>query len=66
MTPQERAAWCIAQAEVMEKDLSPQEGPHLWGMRLVCAKFWRDMAARVLASHGLGPWPSEDKYWETF
>lgn len=30
MTPKERAAWCIAQAEEMEKDIEPQEDPHQW------------------------------------
>jgi len=68
MTPQDRADWCVAQAEEIEKGLPPEgDNGELENMHMF-ANFWRDLAARILAANGLGPWPDDDhlkpdEYW---
>ena len=51
MTPTERAAWCIAQAEEIERDLPPQEDPHIWDAPRMAARTWRYLAERVLVGN---------------
>lgn len=64
MTPQERADWLIAQAEEIEEREPPLPDPHEHTGSQSIAAALRDIAARVLAAHGLGPWPSENHYWD--
>lgn len=47
MTTEERARWCIAQAEAIEAVMRPQVDPHEWDAEQMAADFWRDMAQRV-------------------
>lgn len=48
MTAEERARWCIAQAEAIEAVMRPQVVPHEWDAEQMAAHFWRDMARRVM------------------
>jgi len=47
MGREERARWCIAQAEAIEAVMRPQVDPHEWDAELMAADFWREMARRV-------------------
>ena len=49
MTRDERARWCIQQAEEIEAGLPPQDDPHMWTWDRISAQFWRDMAGKVAA-----------------
>lgn len=53
MTPEERAKWCIEQADQIEAELPPRpEG--LVPIAYCIADWYRDMAFRVAAHHGSG------------
>jgi len=50
MTIQERIAFCIAQAEEIERDLEPQKHPHEWEAPRLIAVLWRNVAQRLAES----------------
>jgi hypothetical protein len=52
MNVEQRIKWCIAQAEEIERDLPPQEDPHMWTSGQLCARFWRDMAWKLQRQRG--------------
>ena len=47
MNREDRIAFCIAQAEEIEVTLPPQDDPHMWDTPRLCARMWRDLAARL-------------------
>lgn len=54
MTPEERAKWCVAQAEEIEARLPPRDDEGLQPIGHVCAEWWREMAFRVATQNGTG------------
>lgn len=54
MTPDDRAKWCIAQAEAIEAETPAVEEGQLLSMDALAARWWRDMAFRVAAQNGEG------------
>lgn len=50
MTTEERIAFCIAQAEELERNLGPQEDPNEWESPRLVAAMWRNMAQRLAES----------------
>lgn len=48
MTPQERAKWCIAQAEAIERELPPKDDD-ITTMPELAAELWREFAFIALS-----------------